>query len=177
MTDTSTEDILVQILTGTGSTFRAWTDTEDRLVLDWLDPDGEVIAVIGAKEGLSHFVLVTVGPGDVVLAPDPTYPIHQYSVIIAGGDLRHVPLTADSDFIANLEQAIHRTWPKPKMLILSFPANPTTRVVDLAAEISLTRNFRAELELGQSLMDTFEDALAVFSAAGVLTFCCAASKM
>lgn len=95
-----------------------------------LDPDGEAIAVIGAKEGLSHFVLMTIGPGDVVLVPDPTYPIHQYSVIIAGGDLRLVPLTADSDFIANLETAIQRTWPKPKMLILSFPHNPTTRVVD-----------------------------------------------
>jgi len=97
-----------------------------------LDPDSEAIAVIGAKEGLSHFVLVTVGAGDVVLAPDPTYPIHQYSVIIAGGDLRHVPLTPDSDFIENLELAIQRTWPKPKALILSFPHNPTTRVVDLA---------------------------------------------
>ncbi len=95
-----------------------------------LDPDGEAIAVIGAKEGLSHFVLMTVGPGDVVLAPDPTYPIHQYSTIIAGGDLRHVPLTADSDFVANLEQALHRTWPRPKLLILSFPHNPTTQVVD-----------------------------------------------
>lgn len=97
-----------------------------------LDPDTEAIAVIGAKEGLSHFVLVTVGAGDVVLAPDPTYPIHQYSVIIAGGDLRHVPLTSDSDFIENLELAIQRTWPKPKALILSFPHNPTTRVVDRA---------------------------------------------
>jgi alanine-synthesizing transaminase len=97
-----------------------------------LDPDGEAIAVIGAKEGLSHFVLVTVGPGDVVLAPDPTYPIHQYSVIIAGGDLRHVPMTADTDFIANLEQALHRTWPRPKLLILSFPHNPTTQCVDRA---------------------------------------------
>jgi alanine-synthesizing transaminase len=97
-----------------------------------LDPETEAIAVIGAKEGLSHFVLVTVGPGDVVLAPDPTYPIHQYSVIIAGGDLRHVPLTPDSDFIENLELAIQRTWPKPKALIVSFPHNPTTRVVDRA---------------------------------------------
>jgi alanine-synthesizing transaminase len=96
-----------------------------------LDPDSEAIAVIGAKEGLSHFVLMTIGPGDVVLCPDPAYPIHQYSVIIAGGDLRHVPLTADSDFIDNLEQAIARTWPKPKMLIVSFPHNPTTQVVDL----------------------------------------------
>lgn len=97
-----------------------------------LDPDKEAIAVIGAKEGLSHFVLMTIGPGDVVLCPDPAYPIHQYSVIIAGGDLRHVPLTPDSDFIENLEQAVRRTWPKPKMLIVSFPANPTTHVVDLA---------------------------------------------
>jgi alanine-synthesizing transaminase len=97
-----------------------------------LDPDREAIAVIGAKEGLSHFVLMTIGAGDVVLCPDPAYPIHQYSVIIAGGDLRSVPLTEDCDFIANLEQAMARTWPKPKMLILSFPHNPTTQVVDLA---------------------------------------------
>ena len=97
-----------------------------------LDPDSEAIAVIGAKEGLSHFVLMTIGPGDVVLCPDPAYPIHQYSVIIAGGDLRHVPLTEDCDLIANLEQAMSRTWPKPKMLILSFPHNPTTQCVDVA---------------------------------------------
>jgi alanine-synthesizing transaminase len=96
-----------------------------------LDPDTEAIAVIGAKEGLSHFVLMTIGPGDVVLCPDPAYPIHQYSVIIAGGDLRSVPLTADTDFIANLELAYSRTWPKPKMLIISFPHNPTTQVADL----------------------------------------------
>jgi alanine-synthesizing transaminase len=97
-----------------------------------LDPDREAIAVIGAKEGFSHFVLMTIGPGDVVLCPDPAYPIHQYSVVIAGGDLRNVPLTSDSDFIANLEEEIGRTWPKPKMLILSFPHNPTTEVVDRA---------------------------------------------
>jgi alanine-synthesizing transaminase len=97
-----------------------------------LDPDSEAIAVIGAKEGLAHFVLMTIGPGDVVLCPDPTYPIHSYSVIIAGGDLRHVPLAPDVDFVANLEQAMARTWPKPKMLILSFPHNPTTTVVDRA---------------------------------------------
>ena len=97
-----------------------------------LDRDSEAIAVIGAKEGLSHFVLMTIGPGDVVLCPDPAYPIHQYSVIIAGGDLRRVPITPDCDFIENLELAVSRTWPKPKMLILSFPANPTTHVVDLA---------------------------------------------
>jgi alanine-synthesizing transaminase len=96
-----------------------------------LDPDEEAIAVIGAKEGLSHFVLMTIGPGDVVLCQDPAYPIHQYSVTIAGGDLRKVPLQSDTDFIESLELAVSRTWPKPKMLILSFPANPTTEVVDL----------------------------------------------
>jgi alanine-synthesizing transaminase len=96
-----------------------------------LDPDGEVISVIGAKEGLAHFVLMTVGPGDTVMCPNPTYPIHQYSVIVAGGDLSHVPLTVDSDFFENLQEAISHTWPKPKMLILSFPHNPTTTVVDL----------------------------------------------
>jgi alanine-synthesizing transaminase len=95
-----------------------------------LDAESEAIAVIGAKEGLSHFVLMTVGPGDTVLCPDPAYPIHQYSVIIAGGDLRSVPLSADTDFISNLEQALKRTWPRPKLLILSFPHNPTTAVVD-----------------------------------------------
>ena len=97
-----------------------------------LDPETEAIAVIGAKEGLSHFVLMTIGSGDVALCPDPAYPIHQYSVIIAGGDLRQVPLTPDADFVANLDQEIQRTWPRPKMLILSFPHNPTTAVVDRA---------------------------------------------
>jgi alanine-synthesizing transaminase len=110
----------------------AITEWYDRRYGVRLDPDGEAIAVIGAKEGFSHFVLMTVGPGDVVLCQDPAYPIHQYSVIIAGGDLRAVPLTPDTDFIENLDQAIKRTWPKPKLLILSFPANPTTQVVDLA---------------------------------------------
>lgn len=97
-----------------------------------LDPETEAIATIGSKEGLSHFVLMTVGPGDVVLCPDPAYPIHPYSVIIAGGDLRHVPLGPDADLVANLETAVARTWPKPKMLILSFPHNPTTQTVDRA---------------------------------------------
>jgi len=97
-----------------------------------IDPDREAIAVIGSKEGFAHFILMTIGPGDVVLCPDPAYPIHQYSVIISGGDLRTVPLTPDTDFIENLEAAMKRTWPKPKLLILSFPANPTGQVVDRA---------------------------------------------
>ncbi|HIF96085.1 MAG TPA: aminotransferase class I/II-fold pyridoxal phosphate-dependent enzyme [Myxococcales bacterium] len=111
---------------------RAATEWYDRRHGVKLDPDTEAIAVIGAKEGLSHFVLMTIGSGDVVLVPDPAYPIHQYSVIIAGGDLRTVPLTGTEDFFANLEQAVTLTWPRPKMLILSFPANPTTHVVDLS---------------------------------------------
>jgi len=97
-----------------------------------LDPETEAVAVIGAKEGLSHFVLMTVGPGDVVLCPDPAYPIHQYSVIIAGGDLSKVPLSPERDFVESLEEAVARTWPKPKMLLTSFPANPTGHIVDLA---------------------------------------------
>jgi len=97
-----------------------------------LDPDSECIAVMGAKEGLSHFVLMTIGPGDVVLCPEPAYPIHPYSVIIAGGDLRQVPLTPESDLVENLQAAMSRTWPRPKLLIVSFPHNPTTTVVDRA---------------------------------------------
>ncbi len=96
-----------------------------------LDPDLEAVATIGAKEGLSHLVLATIGPGDVVLVPSPTYPIHPYSVVIAGGDLRSVPLLPGGDFLEELLTAIRQTWPQPKMLIISFPHNPTTTVVDL----------------------------------------------
>ena len=97
-----------------------------------LDPDREALAVIGSKEGLAHFVLMTIGPGDVVLCPDPSYPIHSYSVTIAGGDLQKVPMEPEADFFERMERAMARTWPKPKMLLISFPHNPTTHVVDLA---------------------------------------------
>ncbi|HTU01901.1 MAG TPA: aminotransferase class I/II-fold pyridoxal phosphate-dependent enzyme, partial [Candidatus Sulfotelmatobacter sp.] len=96
-----------------------------------LDPDTEAIATMGAKEGLSHLALAIVEPGDVALVPNPTYPIHAYSVIIAGGDVRHVRLTPGEDFLANLLAAFRESWPQPKLLILSFPHNPTTAVVDL----------------------------------------------
>ena len=96
-----------------------------------IDPASEAIVTIGAKEGISHLVLVTIRPGDVVLSPDPTYPIHPYSAIIAGGDVRGVPLGPDEDFFENLIAATKQTWPKPKMLIISFPHNPTTEVIDL----------------------------------------------
>ncbi len=95
-----------------------------------LDPDTEAIATIGAKEGLSHLALALVEPGDVALVPNPTYPIHAYSVVIAGGDVRHVRLGPGEDFFANLMAAFRESWPQPKLLILSFPHNPTTAVVD-----------------------------------------------
>ena len=96
-----------------------------------IDPDSEAIVTIGAKEGLSHLAWATIDPGDVVLCPSPTYPIHQYAVVLAGGDLRCIPLTTSEEFFGNLDEAIRQTWPKPKMLIISFPHNPTTQVVDL----------------------------------------------
>jgi alanine-synthesizing transaminase len=94
-----------------------------------LDPDAEAIVTIGAKEGISHLAWATIDPGDVVLCPSPTYPIHQYAVVLAGGDLRCVPLTTSEEFFGHLEEAIRQSWPKPKMLIISFPHNPTTEVV------------------------------------------------
>lgn len=96
----------------------------------YLDPDEEVIATMGAKEGLAHLVLATISPGDVVFAPNPTYPIHPYSVIIAGGDLRSIPIGPDRDFFEDLLSATKQTWPSPKMLIISYPHNPTTAVVE-----------------------------------------------
>jgi alanine-synthesizing transaminase len=96
-----------------------------------LDPDSEAIVTIGAKEGLAHLALSTISSGDLVLVPTPAYPIHPYSVIIAGGDLHTVPFKEEGDFFNDLISAVKQTWPQPKMLILSFPHNPTTRVVDI----------------------------------------------
>ncbi len=96
-----------------------------------LDPETEAVATIGSKEGLSHLALATVEPGDVVLTTTPAYPIHPYSVIIAGGEVRSIPLRKDSDFFNDLQEAYKTTWPRPKMLIINFPNNPTTVVVDL----------------------------------------------
>ncbi len=95
-----------------------------------LDPDREAVVTIGSKEGIAHLSMAVLGPGDVVFCPSPTYPIHQYSVILAGGDLRSIPLVPGGDFFGSLEEALKQTWPKPKMLILNFPHNPTTSVVD-----------------------------------------------
>ncbi|OGI47281.1 MAG: alanine transaminase [Candidatus Muproteobacteria bacterium RBG_16_65_34] len=96
-----------------------------------LDMDREAIVTIGSKEGLSHLALATVDKGDAVLVPNPSYPIHTYGFVIAGADIRHVPLVPGGDFFAELEKAIKNSWPKPKMLILNFPANPTTQCVEL----------------------------------------------
>jgi len=97
-----------------------------------LDPETETIVTIGSKEGLAHLALATVGPGDAVLVPNPAYPIHPYGFIIAGADIRHVPLVPGMDFFEELEKAIKDSWPRPKMLVLNFPGNPTTQCVDLA---------------------------------------------
>lgn len=96
-----------------------------------LDLETEAIVTIGSKEGLAHLAMATVGPGDAVLVPNPSYPIHPYGFVIAGADIRHVPLTPDIDFFTELEKAIKDTWPKPKMLVLNFPGNPTTQCVEL----------------------------------------------
>jgi alanine-synthesizing transaminase len=97
-----------------------------------LDPESEAIVTIGSKEGLAHLALATLGPGDVVLVPNPAYPIHPYGVVIAGADLRHIKMVPGVDFFEELSKAIDGSWPKPKMLILNFPGNPTSQCVDLA---------------------------------------------
>lgn len=96
-----------------------------------LDAETEAIVTIGSKEGLAHLALATLGPGDVVLVPNPAYPIHPYGVVIAGADLRHIKMMPDVDFFDELHKAIDDSWPKPKMLILNFPGNPTSECVEL----------------------------------------------
>jgi len=96
-----------------------------------LDMNKEAIVTIGSKEGLAHLALATVGPGDAVLVPNPSYPIHPYGFVIAGADIRHVPINPGDDFFGELENAIKNSWPKPKMLVLNFPSNPTTQCVEL----------------------------------------------
>ena len=96
-----------------------------------LDPGSEVITTIGSKEGLAHLAMATLGPGDAVLVPNPAYPIHPYGFVIAGADIRHVPLLPGEDFFGELVKAIETSWPRPKMLVLNFPANPTAMCVEL----------------------------------------------
>tara|TARA_B100001540_G_scaffold210976_1_gene185921 strand:+ start:826 stop:2016 length:1191 start_codon:yes stop_codon:yes gene_type:complete len=111
-----------------------------KAICDWyqrrydvtLDPQSEAIVTLGSKEGLAHLALATTGPGDAILVPNPSYPIHPYGFVISGADIRHVPMGGNEDeFFAELEKAIHNSWPRPKMLVLNFPANPTTQCVEL----------------------------------------------
>lgn len=110
---------------------RAITDWYQRNYAVELDPETEAIVTIGSKEGLAHLALATMVPGDAVLVPNPSYPIHPYGFVIAGADIRHVPLTDEVDFFTELEKAIVDSWPKPKMLVLNFPGNPTAQCVEL----------------------------------------------
>jgi alanine-synthesizing transaminase len=110
-----------------------------KAICDWykrrydvdLNPETEAIVTLGSKEGLAHLALATTGPGDAILVPNPSYPIHPYGFVIAGADIRHVPMSDGHSFFDELEQAIRNSWPKPKMLVLNFPANPTTHCVEL----------------------------------------------
>ncbi|WP_029898513.1 aminotransferase class I/II-fold pyridoxal phosphate-dependent enzyme [Desulfohalovibrio reitneri] len=96
-----------------------------------LDSDQECVVTMGAKEGMSHLMLVMLSPGDVVFTPDPAYPIHPYAAIIAGADVRRIPIGKDRDFFKDLAVATHQTWPKPKLLVINYPHNPTTELADL----------------------------------------------
>ena len=111
-----------------------------RAICDWykkkfdvdLDPNCEAIVTLGSKEGIAHLAMAILGPGDAVLVPNPSYPVHPYGFVIADADVRHVPLTKDVDFFNELELAITNSWPKPKVIVVNFPGNPTTECVDLS---------------------------------------------
>jgi alanine-synthesizing transaminase len=109
----------------------AITDWYERCYDVVLDPEREAIATIGAKEGLSHLMWVLLGPGDSCLVPEPTYPIHTYAPMLAGANVQRVPLALDDDFFSNLTRAFDNTSPPPRVVIVSFPHNPTTAVVEL----------------------------------------------
>jgi alanine-synthesizing transaminase len=110
-----------------------------RAICDWyrrryqveLDPETEAIVTLGSKEGLAHLALATTGPGDAILVPNPSYPIHPYGFVISGADIRHVPMGDETEFFDELESAIRNSWPVPKMLVLNFPSNPTAQCVEL----------------------------------------------
>jgi alanine-synthesizing transaminase len=111
-----------------------------KAICDWyqrrfdvtLDPASEAIVTLGSKEGLAHLALATTGPGDAILVPNPSYPIHPYGFVISGADIRHVPMgDNEDDFFAELEKGILTSWPRPKMLVLNFPSNPTAQCVEL----------------------------------------------
>ena len=95
-----------------------------------LDPEKQIVTTIGSKEGLAHLALAISGPGDMVLVPDPAYPIHVYGFVIAGANVKQVPLIDEAQFLQAIEDAIAECWPKPKALVISFPANPSTHCVE-----------------------------------------------
>ena len=111
-----------------------------KAICDWyerrygvhLDPETEATTVMGAKEGLSHLAWTLVQPGDTVLVPEPTYPIHTFAFALAGADVHAVPMSADTDIFEDLKDAYERCWPRPRILLTSFPHNPTTACVDRA---------------------------------------------
>ncbi|MDX8393372.1 MAG: alanine transaminase [Mariprofundales bacterium] len=102
-----------------------------------LDPETEAIATIGSKEGLAHLALAMPMPGDLVLSPDPAYPIHPYGFIIAGADIRHVPIGPGIDYFKELQKAVRDSWPRPKVVLVNFPSNPTAQVVGLDFYVQL----------------------------------------
>ncbi|MDH0093955.1 alanine transaminase [Achromobacter mucicolens] len=111
-----------------------------KAICDWyqrryaveFDPDSEAIVTIGSKEGLAHLMLATLDRGDTVLVPNPSYPIHIYGAVIAGANIRSVRMTPGVDFFEELERAVRESIPKPKMMVLGFPSNPTAQCVDLS---------------------------------------------
>ncbi|CAB3694568.1 MULTISPECIES: alanine transaminase [Achromobacter] len=111
-----------------------------KAICDWyqrryaveFDPDSEAIVTIGSKEGLAHLMLATLDRGDTVLVPNPSYPIHIYGAVIAGANIRSVRMTPGVDFFEELERAVRESFPKPKMMVLGFPSNPTAQCVDLS---------------------------------------------
>ena len=110
---------------------KAISDWYDRKYNVSIDPENEAIVTMGSKEGLGHLALATMDKGDVILVPNPSYPIHPFGFIIAGADIRHVPIGPGIDFFDQLEEAIANTFPKPRMLVLNFPSNPSTECVDI----------------------------------------------
>lgn len=96
-----------------------------------LDPESEIVATIGSKEGLSHLAYAIIEPGDLVLTPAPAYPIHPYAFILAGGDVRSIPVSKDADFFETMENEFRSAWPRPKILLINFPHNPTTICTDI----------------------------------------------
>jgi len=109
---------------------KAIVDWYDRRYGITLDPETEAMSTMGAKEAISHMAWTLVAPGDTCLVPEPTYPIHTFSVALAGADVRSVPLGPDLDFFENMKEAYEGTWPRPRLIITSFPHNPTTTCVD-----------------------------------------------